>query len=88
MYLSVLFANAVIDFPDGRVWLWSGAAHHRPNLIQAEEEGFPGFPGGSKVYGFVSHLATWLFSATLAAPPPAFGFVNMAALSATYVNHL
>ena len=91
MYLSVLFANAVIDFPDGRVWLWSGAAHHRPNLIQAEEKGFqgfpgfPGFPGGSKVYGFVSHLATWLFSATLAAPPPAFGFVNMAALSATYL---
>ena len=69
MYLSVLFANAVIDFPDGRVWLWSGAAHHGPNLIQAEEKGFqgfpgfPGFPGGYKVFQvapkFMGLCLTW-----------------------------
>ena len=75
MYLSVLFANAVIDFPDGRVWLWSGAAHHGPNLIQAEEEGFqgfpgfPGFPGGYKVFQVATKFSRWLQSLWVCVSP-------------------
>ena len=36
LYLSVLFAEAVIDLPDRGVWFWSWAAHDRANLIEAE----------------------------------------------------